>query len=216
MNLTSIVLARVVAFLEVEALDPFGRTSTPDALANLASRFSFAKVPQTLAEMDFQKGIELSAGKLDEINIDRLAIYTNGLMIDTRSSTEDSEMVLSEILKFAKEAFGATVNPGRKNFVSQIVFTSDMSIALLNPILAPIAAKVSEFVSGELKQRVDYEPTAVVIAPDFSQLRLQPVNFSVERRAERPFFENTYFSTAPLRTAQHIELVKEFEGAIRP
>lgn len=216
MELIAITLARVVAFLEVQALDPFGRSSTPEALSNLADRFSFTEVPKSLAEMDFHKGIELVNGTLDGIHIDRVAIYTNGIMIDTRSTTENSERVLVEFLEFAKAAFGATVEPSRKNFVSQIVFRSNLQLALLNPVLAPIAARLSAFVSGELKQPVVYEPSEVSIGADVSMLNLKPVSFTVARRAERPFFENMYFSNAPVRTAEHLELVKQLEEALKP
>jgi len=204
-----------VAFFEVQTIDPLGRTSVPEMLSNLTGRFSFSKAPQGLAEMDIQKGIELGAGKLDDINIDRMALHSNGIIIDTRSGTDDAEKVLSELLKFTKEAFGAMINPTRKNFVSQIVFRSDLKLTLLNPVLEPITAQLSEFVSGELKQPVVYEPIGLVIGPDSSQTHLQPVNFSIERRAERPFFENTYFSSAPLRTAEHLKLVNEFEEAMK-
>ncbi len=215
MELIGITLARVVAFLEVQILDPFGKTSTPVALANLASRFSFTKVPQKLEEMDFQKGIELGIGKFDNINIDRFSIFTNAVLIDTRSTTEDSERVLMEFLNFTKAAFGATVVPSRKNFVNQIVFRSNLRLALLNPVLEPIAARLSAFVSGELKQPVAYEPTEVIIGADVSLLNLKPVHFTLARRAESPFFENTYFSSAPLRTAEHLELVVELEKALQ-
>jgi hypothetical protein len=38
--------------------------------------------------------------------------------------------------------------------------------------------------------------------------------FSIERRAEVPFVENTFFSNAPLRTREHVELVKAFEDSL--
>ena len=120
MELTAIALARLVAFVEVQAFDPYGRTSAPELLKMFGGRYSFAKTPQTLAEIDFQKGIELAFGKFGDINIDKLTIYVNGVVIDTRSSTEDCEKVLRDLLDLMREAFGATIKPSRKNFVSQV------------------------------------------------------------------------------------------------
>ncbi|MEO7145159.1 MAG: hypothetical protein ABI165_16805 [Bryobacteraceae bacterium] len=214
MELISITLARLVAFLEVQAIDPFGKTSTLDALSNIGSRYSFAKIPQSHTELDFQKGVELEVGKAGNINIDRIAIYANGVLIDTRSSTEDCEKILDDLLGFAGEAFGAKIEPSRRNFISQIVFRSDLRLTLLNPVLAPMAERLSAFVSGELKQSVEYEPTGVLIGPDLSQIKLAPVQFTIERRTEIPFFANTYFSNAPLRTAGHLELIKQLEDAL--
>jgi hypothetical protein len=216
MELISIALARVVAFLEIRTVDPSGKKSTPELVQDIAKRYSFSRAPQNIAEMDFEKGLELAVGKLGNINIDRLVLLSNGVMIDTRSSTDDSERVLANLLEWSKEALGARVEPSRKNFVSQIVFRSELQLSLLNPALLPLSERLSAFVSSELKQPINYEPTAILIGTDTSLTKLSPVQFSIERRAERPFFENTYFSNAPLRTSEHLEVVEHFEDALRP
>ncbi|MBZ5622081.1 MAG: hypothetical protein LAQ69_25635 [Acidobacteriia bacterium] len=79
MELVAIALARVASFLEIEGIDPTGKTSTREACKRLADRYSFVKFPQTIEEFDFQKGIEFTAGKLGTINIDKMTIFGNGL-----------------------------------------------------------------------------------------------------------------------------------------
>ena len=59
-----------------------------------------------------------------------------------------------------------------------------------------------------------FEPTAILLNVDTSQTKAAPAIFSIERRAEIPFAENTYFSSAPLRSAEHIEIVKAFEASL--
>jgi hypothetical protein len=216
MELISIVLARVVAFLEVRAIDSSGKTSTLEIFSDIARRYSFSKAPQSIAEIDYEKGVELAIGKLGQINIDRLAMFSNGIIVDTRSSTDDCEKILADLLAWAKQALGAKIEPSRKNFVSQILFRSRLQLTLLNPVLAPIAERLSSFVSGELKQPIKYEPTAILFGADPTLTKLSPVQFTLDRRAETPFFENIYFSNAPLRTAGHIELVSQFEKALIP
>jgi hypothetical protein len=216
MELISIVLARIVAFLEVRAVDPSGKASPPEIFRQIAAKYAFAKAPQNTTEMDFEKGVEFSTGKFGQINIDRIAIFTNGVVVDTRSSTDDCERVLSNFLSWTKETLGAKVDPSRKNYVSQILFRSDLRLSLLHPVLTPITERLSTFVTGELKQPIAYEPTSVLLGPDLTLTKLSPVQFSIERRAETPFFENTYFSNAPLRTADHLDVVKQFEEALNP
>lgn len=213
MELISIALARVVEFVEVRTVDPAGKTSTPELFNKVAARYSFAKAPKSLEEMDVEKGVDLSIGKLAEINIDRLSVYSNGILLDTRSSTDDCEKVLVDLWTWIREELGVTIEPTRRNYASQIIFRSDLRLSLLNPVLAPIADRISKSVSLDLKQAFSYEPTAILMGSDSTQTKLSPFQFSVERRVDTPFFENTYFSIAPLKTAEHLEILKQFEDA---
>ena len=61
---------------------------------------------------------------------------------------------------------------------------------------------------------ITFEPVSIAMHLDISQTKLNPGFFSIERRAEVPFSEDTYFSQAPLRTTEHLELIQEFEAAL--
>jgi hypothetical protein len=214
MKLSAIAMARATILVEVETLDPKGRAFAPAVFSTFGAKYSFVKIPQKLDEIDPQKGIKFEVGKAGEIVVDSLTIFKDGIVVDTRSSTEDSEKVILELLTFAGEAFGATARPTRKLFVSQIIFTSDLKLSALNPILQPLTNKLSERVSEVLGQRVEFEPTGIVLSPDPSLSKINPAGFTIERRANIPFSENTYFSSAPLRTSDHIELIREVEIAL--
>lgn len=214
MEIVSIALARLTALIQFQEWDPFGKTLTLEALAKLGGRYSFAKGPTKLADIDFQKGIELLEGSFGEVRIDKIAIYLNGIVIDTRSSTEDAETILNDILALAHEAFGAKIKPARHSFASHIIFRSPMRLSSLNPVLPTIADVLTERSSADLKHPFIFEPTSVLFNIDSSQAKIAPQVFTIERRAEIPFAENTYFSGAPLRTNEHIEVLKTFESAI--
>lgn len=214
MEIIAIALARVAALVEVQQWDPLGKASSLEAIAKLGSRFTFTKVPTRLEELNLQKGIELCEGTLGDIRIARLTIFANGIVADTRSSTEHSEKVLSEILAMAHEALGAKITPARLTFTSQLIFRSNMRLAALNPILPKLARVLTDRVSGDLKHCFEFEPTAILLNVDTSQAKTLPAMFSIERRAEVPFIENTFFSSAPLRTGEHMEVVKAFEESL--
>lgn len=214
MELISITLARVVAMVQIQEWDPFGKALSLEAVAAACKRYSFAKSPTKLEDLEPQKGIELSEGRLGEIRIDRVNVFPNGIVIDTRSSTENSEKVLDDILALAHEVLGATINPVRRSFASQFIFRSQMHLAALNPVLPRIAGVLSERASADLKHPFSFEPTAILLNVDSSQIKTAPVMFSIERRAEIPFGENTYFSSAPVRTEEHIEIVEQFEASL--
>jgi hypothetical protein len=214
MELVAVALARVGAFLEVQGIDPRGRISTMEALKALGERYSFTKVPQTFGELNFDKGVELFAGKLSDINIDKITVYTNGIAVDTRSSTDDAQKVLQDLLDAIKEAFGAVIQPYRRFFLGHIIFRSNMNLSVLNPVLKHIADIVSSVTSQNASQPLTYEPSLVSVAVDSSRTNFAPGPFTIERRAQVPFSENLYFSGAPLETKEHLELIRQFEDAL--
>jgi hypothetical protein len=214
MELLGISLARVVAFLEVPAADPAGGSSMPESIGKVAARYSFLKAPQALEEMNFEKGIEFSVGTLGSINIDKMTLFGNGIVVDTRSSTKDCAVVVQDFLDFVHESFGAVIQPTRQMTLSNIIFQSEMKLANVHPILAHIAELIAASVSRDFGQSVVVEPSALHIGADLSQIKLQPSAFTIERRADTPFSANTYFSAAPLGTEEHLKALSEVESAL--
>lgn len=216
MQLVSIKLARIAVFLEMESLDPKGSKTVPEAAHVLVQRYGFAKSPQTVDELDYQKGVTFTAGRFKNIAIEQFQIFNNGMIIDTKSSTDDSKLVLEDLLALAKEINGATVRPVRMHYISNIIFQSQLKLALLNPLLQPIADRLSAETSQNLAHPINFEPTAFILGPDTWELKVTPSVFSIDRRTDVPFKENTYFSGAPLPTADHIKLIEEVETALTP
>jgi hypothetical protein len=214
MELIAVSLARVVAFLELNAIDPRGLTSVSESLKALSERYAFEKTPQSIAELDFSKGVELSSGRLGDIRIDKVTLFANAISIDTHSSTDDAESVLADVIDWAKDFAGGVVVPNRQGRVSNIIFRSDLKIAELHTVLSGIATTVSSYVSGVLRQQFSFEPSAIFIGCDHTQTSLTPVAFSVDRRSGVPFSDNSYFSVAPVPTKLHIELIEQLEKAL--
>ena len=213
MKSVTVLLARASALLDVATLDPKALTSPLDAIKALIERYSFAKFPK-LEDFDLQKGLQFSYGKLGEINILNFTLFSAGVAVDTGSSTDSAETVLLDFLDSVRKTLGATFQLHRHLFVSHLAFHSNMKIAALHPVLQQIADRVAASVSRDLDQPFRFEPTAVFLNTDPSQTKLLPASFTIDRRAEMPFSENSYFSAAPLRTAEHIELIQQFEAAM--
>jgi hypothetical protein len=214
MNLQAIALARVVWLVEIQGVDPKGSTSTPEALKLFASKYSFAKVPQKIEELDFQKGIELSVGKLHNINIDTFTFYGNGVVVDTRSSTRDCQIVLEDFFKTIAQIFGATIRPTRQMLLSHLLFQSDLRLPKVHPIFQLIAEKVGASVSADYHQPVTFEASKFFVGADISQINLEPSPFTIERRNGVPFSASSYFSSAPLGTEDHLDLLTSIEAAL--
>ncbi len=214
MEIVAIGLARVVALIEFDSWDPFGRSTTLDGLEKLVERFNFAKYPKNFDEINLQSGIELVQGQVGEVVVDKITLYQNGIVIDTRSSTDNSEKVLDDLMAFATELFGAQLKGTKRHYVSQVIFRSELHLARLNAALDGIAKNLTQKVSENMTQEFRFEPTAIVLNADVSNSKIFPVPFSIERRNGVSFSQNTYFSSAPLRTGEHLELIRQFEKSI--
>jgi hypothetical protein len=215
MQLAAVIVARFVAFLETIDLNPRGRAYFPGIVPALTSRYGFAKFPQKLEDFDESKGITFEGGRYQDVTIQRVQIFTNVMVVETASSTGDSEKILEDALVWGSETFGLLYRPGmikRKAYVSQLTFYSDSVLSKLNPALLKVAqilnARVPQYFGYELK----YKPSAFAISYDSLEIRNGAAQFSIEARAEVPYVENKYFSTAPLPTEEHIELLQTLES----
>jgi hypothetical protein len=217
MEITAVMLARAVAFVEVQELNPKGQAYYPDIVAALVKRFNFRVYPTKPEDFDEAKGVQFADGKFAEGTIDKLQIFTHGLIVDTRVSTDASEKLLRDTLVWAKSELGLHFEDRmikRKGFGSQLTFESEMDLSQLNPVIRRVSKSISSKLSGTLGQPATYEPTGILFNLDQSMSKLMPGIFSIERRVEIPFSEKKYFSNAPLATQDHIDLLVDFETTL--
>jgi hypothetical protein len=203
MEITAVMLARIVAFVEVQELNPKGKAYYPDLVAALVKRFSFRVYPTKPEDFDEAKGVQFADGKFAEGTVDKMQIFTHGLMVDTRVSTEVSEKLLRDTLLWAKAELGLHFEERmikRKGYGSQLTFESEMDLLRLNPVIGRIGQTISSKLKDTSSQPVSYEPTAILFNLDQSLSKLAPGPFSIERRAEIPFSEK---SISPMRRWEH-------------
>ncbi len=60
-------------------------------------RYKFIKYPQTFEEYDETKGVRFDGGVWNGMETS-VVIYYNGILVDTRSSTDDCKKICEEIL----------------------------------------------------------------------------------------------------------------------
>jgi hypothetical protein len=217
MQLSAVILARVLFFVEAIDLNPRGTAYYPDIVRALVERYRFQKFPQKAEDFDELKGVTFEQGRSGDVTIYTLVIYNNGLQLDTTRSTDASEAILVDALGWASQELGLVYKPEmvkRKGYVSNFTFYSDAPLLQTNPILNNLSAKVSKAVSDNLKSPMSFQPSAILISQDPEAQRIPVSPFSIERRAQTPFSDKKYFSAAPLPTAIHVGLVEEYEKSV--
>lgn len=220
MQLSAVILAKVLAYVETFDLDPKGGVFYPALSQALVERYKFQKYPKTIEEFDETKGIEFTEGRISGKNIQKFTIFNSLLIMETRSNTDDSKKILDDLLLWAAAKFGVKYQTGsikRYAYISDITFYSDVPMlrgAGSSP-LVDLANKISEALTEIWQEPVEYRPVNVAIGHDPTARKYGIAPFSITYRAEARFSENKYFSEAPLPTDMHIKFLQELEAEIK-
>jgi hypothetical protein len=214
MELTSVVLARASAWVEPVDLNPRGAVFYPDLTKALVTRYNFQKFPQKLEDFDESKGVTFGVGRLGDTVIEQLVIYTYGIVLDTRVSTQESRRLLEEAFEWGRKELGFVYKPEmvrRWQYASQVTFRSTAPMTGASSAVGKLAAAVAKSVADVTGDNLRYD--LAILGVDYDQLtRKHPLGrFSIQRRDNTPFSENKYFSDAPLPTDIHIRLLEQFE-----
>ena len=219
MRLLSILQARTVAYLEVDELFTRHHILGPEFTPKIAERYGFLKLPEKLEDfLDEQKGIQFAFGRWDGTVINQLALYAHGVAVETAASTDISEKILYDVLSWGANTLNINYRPDmikRKAYVSGLLFSTEVSLNALHPKLRGIGERLSSSVADSLGHVFPYEVTGVFFGYDTTHTKPNAPIFTIERRADVPFTENKYFSTAPLPTDEHLKLLKDFEAALK-
>src|SRR5438105_15860751 len=101
MELLAVRLARFVTFFPTEELNPRCRSLGNDFLPAFIERYEFRKYPEKPDDFDGEKGMKFELGRWNDVAIIQLVLYNGGIVVDTKSSTEDSEAILKDALVWA-------------------------------------------------------------------------------------------------------------------
>ncbi len=200
--------------MNAEELNPSGRPLVHDFLNAFVKRYSFLKYPQKPEDINDSQGVVFESGKWNDIGIEQLILFDWGVVVDTRTSTDASEALLQDVLKWGAENFGLSNRQDlikRKTYVSELIFASTLSLPTINENLKVLASKVNESIGKHFHQKTPYEFSGFSFHFDTSQSKQFFSPFRIERLEQTPFSDNKYYSGAPLQTAEHVELITELE-----
>ena len=218
MELKSVLLARSIWLFDSDEINPHGK-DIKQVLRAIGERYHFTKYPKE--DKDFigignspKDGAEFVGGTFRDLVVG-LTVFDDGIVAETRSSTDDTDTFVEDLLQWLVIQFGFVYERGTvgsKSYVSQLLVTTDRSVAALNPKLAGFAEKLASLTSTE-NNSVVYEPGGIIFRSDPAN-KISPSFFTFDRRAGVPFRENKYFSQAPLRTQVHLDMLSELENIL--
>jgi len=217
MQLLAVRTARFIAAISTEELNPRGLVIYPSLIDGLVDRYNFDTYPEGDDELDETKGISFENGNWNGILIDAVTIFSDGIIVNTRSSTKDSEAIFNEAMQWASESIGITYSPSmisRKIFVSEFILRSEVALSGLNPALQAFSKKVSDTLTTYTKLKLNYEFNGAIFHYDQWATKTSVAPFKIERLENSDYSENKYYSVAPLPTEEHLKLLEEFEDIL--
>ena len=116
-------------------------------LEEISKRYQFAQAPKNELDFDDQRSLSFKSGTfVGQRKVPLLVglnIYSDGLVADTMSSTDESTEFLNDLAKWLSDTYGLTVPKERRvNYLSHIDFRSEVSLINLNRRLEAFAANL--------------------------------------------------------------------------
>jgi hypothetical protein len=209
--------ARAIWLINALRLNPRGRSIFP-VIVGLAERYKFSKLPQanslTIQPLDLKfEGGAFVASDGAEVAVN-LSILDDGMIAETRASTDESDGFLEDAVSWASAEYGLPHHSElsiERLYVSELVVQFDLSSNPFNQKFSGFAERLRRGVSNN--PGIPMELTALHFGPDPS-LTKKVASFKIERLANVPFDRNEYYSAAPVPTSEHIELLHAMEHFI--
>lgn len=215
MKLLAVRLARSIWIIPPYFLNPKGMFLYP-AIEAMKARYSFLKTPldgplppPPNDAYKFEHGAFDGGNGLVEIV--GVIIHGDGIVIDTRSSTDDGDSFFQDVIAWGHKEYGLPAYsdlPFRKIYASELNVTFSNAPAIFNPKLAPFLDEVRSSISDESTGPTDF--LSFQLGTDQTRSN-RPMTFRFDREAGTRIDENRYWSYAPTKTSVHIKLLKKLE-----
>lgn len=216
MTVLNIKTARAIWLVDSRDLNPHGIDIWP-ILNAIRDRYNFQVYPKTVEEANEYdpKGVVFMNGSFaagtGPHTIVKATMFGDGIVVDSGLSTDFSEAFLADALTFLSSQYGLTY---RSNMIHQRIYTSELIVHTdkdLNRMFTPLAA---------IKERLDlltglsFEPLGLGFVIDTTASTARPAPFRFEREVGKHFSQRRYYSSAPVRTSQHEELLQQMEAML--
>ena len=217
MRLIAIDSARATLLFPLEEVFPLDGLDSKAVLTGIAQRYEFAKYPSLDQGEIGDAGLKFETGRIKRadkyVDATHLDIYRDGI-VATAGTTDTAEEIINDLMQWLRTEFKfrSAQSSAMMYFMSHVVIEFDASPHLIiadhDRLSGRISSKVSKYfplAGASHFVRLDYELEGQ------SADGLQVPRFVIERRPGVPLDRRRYFSSAPLMTQEHIELLNEIE-----
>lgn len=220
------VLHGIAAFREnIEEYVPERLPPSQEFVQTLRDTYQFQQFPVFLPNVQINTWYFMHGKYVDErgsFGISQLIMSPKGDSVAT-AHTDQSDVVLDHLINLMDTRFGYRLKQSRlkKIYWSNIVVEFEpgieealRQIAAIERIVTNGANKGRPFKIKSLTFGTSPTPTVAMVPNQDVIDFTDAVDFSIERRADQPFEQNRYFSSAPMRTEDHKKALQDIEKAL--
>lgn len=193
-----------------------GQLYLPEACQALVHRYKFAGFPQSLEQMNAVP-VAFSHGKFADTAIEDFNIFGDGVSISARAPTDALDDFLADVTTWSKSELGLDrieSHSVSKIYESHVVFRTKHNILRAVAAYTDVAKQISAGLKKATNQLAVFEPFGFTLAADSAEIHgLKPIPFRLERKSGIEFPLNYYYSSAPLRTKEHLAVLQKLTEA---
>lgn len=211
-----VLFAQTVRFIIVHSGPIRADSTVYNLVRGVEARYKFLEAPRELSQFDFTKGVTFRSGLFHDQIIDRLQLYNNGILSESSSSTSLCDEFLDDLVSWMNAELTIRLeenNETARIYNSEIEFvnTVNRNDGTESLISDRLAAKVAQYGPGPGV----FITSGFMFQPNLNDQSMASIyKFTLERRVGRPLGDNCYFSKAPLKTEDHVNLIREIEEMI--
>jgi hypothetical protein len=215
MELITPLLSSAVRYLQfAEKSDAF----VPEVIGQIQERYRFWEAPKGPSDLNYEAGVKFNFGRFHNTTIKSFQIFTNGVMAQADAETSIIDAFLDDILQWIANVYDfhyGQIGPVEKIFVSVVEVRVKSDLSNIFDKLNSTMQNLSEMVAGYGITAESFTASGITFETD--PLRSTPINagrFVFERRGGKPYESNIFYSSAPVSTEQHLELLANLENSL--
>lgn len=189
----------------------------PHLLSSFIRRYQFLSFPDEIASATPNK-YEFSQGIFEDGAIETFIVYTDGIVVHSKSNSEFLDRFIKDVMAFLRDEWDTHFvesNTTSRMYQSTLIIESDKDI--LKPLSEAqvLAERIKEKLSTATGLNVEFEQFGMIFSADCAKIpMLRPAPFRIERRAGTEFSFNQYFTSAPLTTDDHLDILQAWESLV--
>jgi len=221
MEVRQVLLARTIQLFRTNATVGY----LPDVAKMIVEHYEFVVSPKkdelfpVLPQPSGQpKAVEFKHGRLRKpdgrvLVIQQLAMFNGGFAVDTTTSTEDSDIVLRDLIMLLQPETPSELKQGTKLYVSQVEIQASPSIENLVPASATLGVSITSLLQSYGLEVARYQVADLTFGADPLGLTPPaPIPFQLQRRIGVPYKGNIWYSQAPLTTRDHVNVLRNLDS----
>jgi hypothetical protein len=220
LNIISFDNARVTWLFPLEEFAPAAGLDIAMLFMAIAQRYNFAKPPSHIFTRDeyAKNGIHFAVGQFAaegaKVNIGEFVIYTDGI-VAISEKTHGADAFLSDLYDWLRDEMGfrVPVSGIKRLYASTVIVDFEKPVSGLLGKFDEIAKLITSRAITIMPEVKPFQFSRLDLEIDKATLQGQIAlpKFVLERRANAGFELERFFSTAPMKTPDHIEVLEELE-----